>query len=325
MIQSFILISILFIATIISITFSKTSLSWVEIYDIKLTNSYRGVAILMVVIQHCAGELGTNLFTPFGGIGVAIFLILSGFGLSESFKKKGITGFVTKKLWRVWLPFFLFYVVVYLLHGKYDYKLFLQNVFSIRQDDYWYVHYMLRCYLVFWVAYRFAYSYRWWILAAFSCYTFFGMGAIRAEQCLSFPLGILLSEKCSMLKYASWRGMMKWALALIAFGVTCLTVKQLPEIRTYMGTYLYSAVELGIKLPLGLGVMIFLWLLPIRWVMNPFFILCGSLSYELYLIHMLLLGLVQSSVSASMIILISLLLFYSMSVALQRLQNIILK
>ncbi|QIU95518.1 acyltransferase family protein [Bacteroides faecium] len=325
MIQSFMLISILFVTTIISVYFSKIPSERVKIFNIYLTNAYRGVAILMVVIQHCAGEFGTNLFTPFGGIGVAIFLILSGFGLSESFKKKGINGFVTKKLWRVWLPYFLFYVVVYLLHEKCDYKLFFLNVFSIRQDDYWYVHYMLRCYLVFWGAYRFAYKYRWWILAAFSCYTFFGMGMIRAEQCLSFPLGILLSEKYSVLEHASRGGMMKWALALIVFGIICLAVKQLPEIRAYMGTYLYSAVELGIKLPLGLGVMILLWLLPTPWVMNPFLVLCGILSYELYLVHMQLLGSVQSFVSASMIILISLLLAYSMSVVTKRLQNNILK
>ena len=124
MIQSFMLISILFVTTIISVYFSKIPSERVKIFNIYLTNAYRGVAILMVVIQHCAGEFGTNLFTPFGGIGVAIFLILSGFGLSESFKKKGINGFVTKKLWRVWLPYFLFYVVVYLLHEKCDYKLF---------------------------------------------------------------------------------------------------------------------------------------------------------------------------------------------------------
>ena len=29
----------------------------------------------LIVVQHCAGELGTNIFTPFGGIGVAVFLL----------------------------------------------------------------------------------------------------------------------------------------------------------------------------------------------------------------------------------------------------------
>lgn len=40
------------------------------------------------MIQHLAGHLGTNIFTPFGGIGVTIFLVLSGFGLNESLKKE---------------------------------------------------------------------------------------------------------------------------------------------------------------------------------------------------------------------------------------------
>lgn len=326
MIQSFLLVSILLITVAIFIRSSnKDIIKGKEIFNIELTNAYRGVAILMVIIQHCSGKLGTNVFTPLGGMGVAVFLVLSGFGLSESYKKKGILGFVSKKLWRVWLPFFLFYIVIYLLHENYDSKTFLQNVLSIHQDDYWYVHYMLRCYLVFWFAYRFVYPYRWGILAIFSCYTFFGMGAICAEQCLSFHLGILLSEKRFILDLITKKSTMKWAFAFCVLGITFLIIKQIPEIRAFMGTYIYSIVELGIKLPLGLGVVLILWMLPTAWVINPFLVLCGTLSYELYLVHMQMLEVVQSAVSASMILLVSLLLAYSMSTATKYLQNIVFK
>lgn len=93
MIQSFLLVSILLITVAIFIRSSnKDIIKGKEIFNIELTNAYRGVAILMVIIQHCSGKLGTNVFTPLGGMGVAVFLVLSGFGLSESYKKKGITG-----------------------------------------------------------------------------------------------------------------------------------------------------------------------------------------------------------------------------------------
>ena len=42
------------------------------------TNCLRGIAILLIITQHISGKFGTNLFTPLGGTGVAIFLFLSG-------------------------------------------------------------------------------------------------------------------------------------------------------------------------------------------------------------------------------------------------------
>ena len=158
-----ILLVIIVIGTIALITCRSgvgILLGEVNIYDKEMTECYRGVAIILIVVQHCAGELGTNIFTPFGGIGVAVFLLLSGFGLTESFSKRGMRGFLKSKLWRVWVPFLLFYTGIYLLYDKHNYKNLFLNICSIRQDDYWYVHYMLRCYLVFWVAFKFFYKYR---------------------------------------------------------------------------------------------------------------------------------------------------------------------
>ena len=200
-----ILLVIIVIGTIALITCRSgvgILLGEVNIYDKEMTECYRGVAIILIVVQHCAGELGTNIFTPFGGIGVAVFLLLSGFGLTESFSKRGMRGFLKSKLWRVWVPFLLFYTGIYLLYDKHNYKNLFLNICSIRQDDYWYVHYMLRCYLVFWVAFKFFYKYRWYLLVAFAIYTFFCMDSIRAEQCLSFPIGVHLSEKKEKVPFA---------------------------------------------------------------------------------------------------------------------------
>lgn len=36
-----------------------------SIYDRKLTEAFRGIAILLIMMQHLAGHLGTNIFTPF--------------------------------------------------------------------------------------------------------------------------------------------------------------------------------------------------------------------------------------------------------------------
>lgn len=44
----------------------------------------------MVILMHSSCNFGLRIFTPLGGIGVALFLILSGYGLTESYKKKGL-------------------------------------------------------------------------------------------------------------------------------------------------------------------------------------------------------------------------------------------
>lgn len=69
MIQSIILALIIFTVTM---SFSaKNSVEGTSLYagicDKEITCRYRGVAILMIMTQHCAGHLGTNIFTPMGG------------------------------------------------------------------------------------------------------------------------------------------------------------------------------------------------------------------------------------------------------------------
>lgn len=60
--------------------------------DRDLSSIAKGIGILSVMLCHFMGYFGggTVLFTPLGGIGVAIFLILSGYGLSESWTRGGI-------------------------------------------------------------------------------------------------------------------------------------------------------------------------------------------------------------------------------------------
>lgn len=57
----------------------------------------RGVAAIIIICQHVAGGFDIRYLTPLGGIGVAVFLVLSGYGLNESFKRKGIGGYWRNK------------------------------------------------------------------------------------------------------------------------------------------------------------------------------------------------------------------------------------
>ena len=78
------------------------------------TTSLKGIAIVIIILCHTMGCF-TRVFTPLGGIGVAMFLILSGYGLNESFKRNGIEGFWVKRFSRVWIPYFFAVTLVWLL------------------------------------------------------------------------------------------------------------------------------------------------------------------------------------------------------------------
>lgn len=156
----------------------------------------------------------------------------------------------------------------------------------------------------------------------FILYSFFATDALRAEQCLSFPLGVLLSDKKELLLNLNTKKAIVYLAVLLFIGITCLLIKQLPMIREYFDTYLYFLIELGIKLPLGLSVMLFLWIIPSRYVVGPFVGLCGMLSYELYLVHIQMLkNMGTFATSALMIILLSLMISYSMHYTIQFLQK----
>ena len=106
------------------------------------TNICRAVAALIIIFQHVAGGFGLRYFTPLGGIGVAMFLILSGYGLNESFKHKGIGGGYWKtKIVRVLIPYILVCFMVVLCDTLAGVDVYIHH--------YWYLDIMLLWYLVF--------------------------------------------------------------------------------------------------------------------------------------------------------------------------------
>ncbi len=90
--------------------------------NVSHTNQLKGLAILMVIFSHIGYFLdsGNSFLYPFsvaGGVGVNIFLFLSGFGLTLSALKShhSVLGFYIKRLKRVYFPMWLFLTAVLLI------------------------------------------------------------------------------------------------------------------------------------------------------------------------------------------------------------------
>ena len=85
----------------------------------------KGLAIAAILIGHIGNFSGRTWFTPLGGIGVAIFLFCSGYGLTKSYEKNGLKQYWRKKLIGVYGPFLLVELLFSLENEKsvFDYNL----------------------------------------------------------------------------------------------------------------------------------------------------------------------------------------------------------
>jgi probable poly-beta-1,6-N-acetyl-D-glucosamine export protein len=138
------------------------NLNSLSLFNQNFTNSLRGLAIVWVILHHLSRQiLQKPLQMEFffdGYVSVALFLVLSGFGLSESLKKKNLDLFFYKKLLRIYLPFLIVNIMILLLHFFVQNKTFEKPEFyeflfglKLLDSNLWYIKYILFCYVQFFV------------------------------------------------------------------------------------------------------------------------------------------------------------------------------
>ena len=252
----------------------------------------RGLAGVCIMTQHITNDLGTSVFTMLGGTGVAIFLILSGFGLNESFKKHGLEKYWKKRILNVFLIYALF--EMFMLPIRKDWNgiiSFLLDITCLKTKA-WFLHYLLILYVCYWLINKFLYKREiravcWAIIAALTL--IFGSDLER-EQALSFVLGILISaNKEKIIACLGKRNNMIMVTSLsyaVSFGF--LFLKHTAYIRSLFGTIPYALIQIGIKMPLAIGIMMLVYSLSNLFNSAPFKWL-GKISFELYLVHLVLL------------------------------------
>lgn len=246
------------------------------------TTTIRGIAILIIIIGH-VGVSGFDLrvFNPFGGIGVAMFLVLSGYGLTESYKKNGLSGFWRKKVLRIVIPY-LVWIPLYHIVMRISPIGLPTQIQAIPR--YWFIEYLVFAYVIFYFAFKHIKSYVIPIIIIIGVISFFTTNNLRAEQSFSFLCGILLSLKKSSFEKQSNKTVLIFSCTLFLIGITALFVKQLPMLRVYdLESIQFRFINLFIKLPIGISLILFSFLLIPKG--NKPLMHIGNLSYELYLSH----------------------------------------
>ncbi|MFA5048206.1 MAG: acyltransferase family protein [Patescibacteria group bacterium] len=203
-----------------------------ELFPRSLTNELKGVAILAVIFAHVGYFLFTDTrfifpLSVLGGVGVNIFLFLSGYGLAVSSAKKELSvgQFYLRRLSKIIVPFWLslvaFFVIDhFFLHLNYGLVTMVENFlgFFPTNDLYrdlnsplWFITLIIFYYLIF----PFFFSRRRPLLSALGIFVLgwiftsiklpVGSGVLGAYQVhfVAFPLGLLafvLLDKINIVK-----------------------------------------------------------------------------------------------------------------------------
>lgn len=291
----FLVIIALFLTVIEMI--SKEKINDIIFMDRRYTDRLRGVAAVLVVISHVSGLTGTRVATPLGGIGVAIFLICSGYGMYHSYIKRGMKGFWRGKVKRILIPYWIAVTLYYIIH--FDQYVFTvegiaKNVLLINPIPYlWYVQYLMIFNVAFWCFFKIAPE-RKRILAVLAVSLLFLLlikNDMYAEQSFSFVTGLILG-KFFMSNKIDKKKALKTGGTFLAVSVIFLGIKQFPQVRNsfYM---IMNVVQMLIKLCGACGILYITCVIGAVW--NKAFVSIGKCSYEIYIVHTLLIPYLEDS------------------------------
>lgn len=165
------------------------------------TQFLKGLAILMVIVEHLGQVLHIAALNPLGPIGVCLFLFISGYGLSYSYEKNGRNGYLKKRVLKVYVPY-LVSVIIFSV-----WSLCIGNTLSIRkffdytmlidlpQGSFWYLRLLFYWYIVFFLLTFLFKNQRVLIIAlciaSISIIIYSGFNRLYVWQFASFPAGII--------------------------------------------------------------------------------------------------------------------------------------
>lgn len=181
----------------------------------------KAISIIAIILCHFWGwiyqpvKFISLIAGSFCQTGVAMFLLLSGYGIMSSYKTKGMMNYWKRRIYKLYVPFF-FISIPQLLLKVWEYRnnigdMYIASTFLSALGVYpdntldgtlWFMAFILMQYLIFWIAFRFFNKKRvQWI--AFLSATFLGYIIFKKYFTwvstndiygFSFCIGVILSE-----------------------------------------------------------------------------------------------------------------------------------
>ena len=173
------------------------------------TQLLKGIAIMMVIVEHLGQVLHINALNPLGPIGVCLFLFISGYGLSFSYEKNGRDRYFTKRMLKVYIP----YIVSVVLFCMWSYcigKILTSKIFFgyitlsiLPQGSFWYLRLLFYWYIAFFLL-TYVFENRWVLIialciASIGVTIYSGFNRLYVWQFASFPAGVIFYKNKKMM------------------------------------------------------------------------------------------------------------------------------
>ena len=302
--------------------------------DRNYTTAIKGFSILTVVWAHSGARLSVGGIQFIAGIGVALFLMCSGYGLEISDEKNGLKSFWKKRLLGVCLPFWAVELVGLLATSTFSIKAYLLDLCFLKPaTSYgWFMGYIVICYLIFYAVKMLIKDRRMQMVALFGLFAiwfvlesiFFAnpdMPFLRARQMLSFPVGVLLALNKDKVERTLTKT--KNILILTGGGTVCLLFMAVTQLNMVKNLpYLVSnAMALLTCLPMAIGIMVFGKSFSGLFE-NKMLAVTGKISYEIYLVHAFTLGIVKPSIiSVFVFVVVTYIFAYILHIGIRKIKN----
>lgn len=306
--QTWIFSLVFFIALIISIRPRKIN----EWLSLESTMELKGLAIIVIVISHIGYFLvSDNRFlwplSIMAGVGVNLFLFLSGFGLATSQLKKNLSTleFYKRRLFKLFIPLWLLLLIILPLDifflklnysWEYLWQLFLgitlhADLYGDFNSPLWYLTFIIPYYILF----PLVFLKRWPWLSAFMLA---GLGYLLVYlnpsflngvmhlykvHILAFPLGVLMA--CLVTKLPKPDVLEKWsrgyrAILYYIFLIVALALFVYANIYSGIGGS-YQKEQLMSLIAVAAVLIVFVF----QKINIKLFYIFGLYSYEVYLWH----------------------------------------
>ena len=298
---------------------NQNKIEHIEWMDRSFTTVIKGFSILTVVWAHTGAKLGMGGIQFIAGIGVALFLICSGYGLEVSYHKNGLKYFWKKRFLKVCIPFWIVELMTTVIKQNFVFSDFVLNIVFFK--SLWFLRYIVICYIIFYIVskivnilkfknneeiYFFLFIFALWFVIESLFFANPDMPFLEDRQMLSFPLGVIIAKYkdkiVNIIHKLSYTQNIFIVFGVGVIGIVFMVVTQLNVIKSQ--PYIISnALSLLTVLPLAI-VILLIGILITRLFRNLFLYECGLVSYEIYLIHIYTLSVVSKSVLSLMFFII---------------------
>jgi len=267
----------------------------------KNTDILKGLCILVIIFHHVSKAMPLpGLLSPFqnfGYLGVSIFFFLSGYGLIFSSLRKSdyFKDFFSKRISRVLIPYITLNLIVlgieYLFFNKvYSYTDIILYAIGIKMIDsaMWYINATVLLYIAFFLSFRY-------LSGKHAIVVLFGYTLIYCATCTGlhldsywhnaifcFPIGVYIGRNYCTFERSINKIVKHYWLAIIGIWIPFLVLYLINN--TSFGHKYYFT---GSSTIASIFFVFFIISLLIKIQFNSIAIgLVGSLSYEMYLVHM---------------------------------------